>query len=289
MIIAVKKRGFETLWIVTSGTIRSARTRCKLSLVRIFMAVSTKLVWDWISKITLFVASVAGQVRMLPNQTKLGEAMIEIFSGAIILPAAGVVAGVASVIELQIFEGAPMRIVVAFLAAAETQSFEEKTLLIVPGFSRFIPVLPFRDTCCHGGHMASLAQHLAMQARQRKFRAGVAESGGWSPGYLAVTAKAIGSKLFLVRLPVAGDAPGVKPQKGEVEVFHPDLGPGSSRNPGRSVADVAFLFPMFAFQSETGLNAMIEAYSIQMDECRFRAAMFHMTLCAIAGGAFVGA
>jgi len=138
MGLAIKKRGLEIRRVVTGRTIRTRRTRCKLSLMRVIMAVPAKFMRDRALKIVFLVALRAGQDRVLPNQAKLCEAVIETPGGTIVFEAAGIVTPLAPAAEFQALKCTVVLIRVTTLAAAERQPFKKKRLLIRGGPRRCI-------------------------------------------------------------------------------------------------------------------------------------------------------
>ena len=138
--------------------------------------------------------------------------------------------------------------------------------------------------------MAFLTGNLLMPACERVGRAGMAESRSRLPGFLTVTAQAVGAELILMRLPVARHTLASETKEGPVEIFQLDFRTGCGCNPGCGMATLALLPAMLPFQSEACLGPMIEVFPVQSDEGEFRAAMFNVAARTIllADGTIVG-
>ncbi len=92
MGFAIEKRRFETRGAMTRRTIRTARARCKLPLVRILMTILAEFMCDRATEISFLVALSAGKGRMLSDQAKLHNAVIETAARVIAFESSGVVA-----------------------------------------------------------------------------------------------------------------------------------------------------------------------------------------------------
>ena len=92
------------------------------------MAAPAEFMGYWPCKLASFMAFPAVYFRMLCNQAKFGEVVIETLSSAITLPAAGIVTLVALTAELHALERIAVGPRVTAPAAVKRQSFKAKRL-----------------------------------------------------------------------------------------------------------------------------------------------------------------
>ncbi len=164
MSLAIKQRRLKTRRVVTGGTIRACRARCKLSPVRIFMAVPAEFMRHLTPEVALLMAFPADRHCVLSNQAKLRDVVIEIPGRTIALPTAGIVTSLALTAELHFLECAVVRIRVTALTAAEGQPFEYKNLLRCAAFPGHTLDSYLGGACCFTSSMAFLARNSLMQA-----------------------------------------------------------------------------------------------------------------------------
>ena len=208
---------------------------------------------------------------MLSRERELRGGVIELFAGAIILPAICIVAVIAGTAKLDFLEGPPVGIVVAALATGVRQAFELSSLLT--GL----------------GSVALLAGLRLMQSREREVRVVMFESGSRLKGILRVAAEAIRAELALMLIFMTGKALTAKTQEGSVQILQFDLGARANCDLGCDMTVLAFLLPVLAGQGKACLRKVVEVLTIQTNQRRCLPAMFLMTAPAIrfAGRALV--
>lgn len=231
--------------VMTSRAVVSGGACGELPVVRVLVAIRATLVREGPPKIAALVALRAGLLRMLPDERKLRDGVAKARPRAIILPSAGVVAVVADPPKPGLAECRAMRVYVTALTSAEREPGESRPL-----FGGFGPV-------------AFLAGHCLMQTRQRKASPGVIEALCRFPRILRMAAGALLAQLTAVPVLMAGRALLAEAQEGRVEIFHFDLGAGGGRQVFFDVTGLAWLFAVFAFETERGLRKVVECLSVQ--------------------------